>query len=138
MILMCLLLTSTTLKASGKLPQGTWTVQQVTIEKTVDENTQITVYQTPNDLQSYYSCPAEWIINAQGLVIHYPNGYEEIAKYSFAGNQLTIFGKVAKQMYLCSVSEENLILTTTYNYLNNLLTEKVEQISEKWTIVFKK
>ena len=138
MIFMCLLLAGTALHASGKLPEGRWIVQQVTVEKTVDGNTETTVYNAAKDVQSFYSCPKEFIINRQNLTIRYLGDTEEIAEYSLEDNRLTIFAAVAKLSYLYSASEGNLIFTTTRNYFNNLPTGQVEQISEKWTIVLNK
>ena len=135
-ILICLLLTSIATQAA--LPQGKWTVTQVTIEKNTDGNIQTTVYNTAAEMKSYYLCPQEWEINAQSIVLRYPSGREEISpSYTIEGNRLMMMIEGALP-YQYSTSGGNLILTTTCEYINNLPTGYTEHISELWNIVLKK
>ena len=135
-ISICLLLASITAQAA--LPQGKWKVQQVTIEKNTDGNTQTTVYNTAADVQSYIPCPQEWDINAKNIVQRYPDGTETTANYSVDGNKLTVLTMIARQSYQYSTSGNDLILTIVYNYVNNLPTGKTERITENRTINLKK
>ena len=135
-ILICLLLTS--IAAQAALPQGKWTVTQVTIEKNTDGDIQTTVYNTAAEVKSYILCPQKWEIDAQTIVQHYPGGWEETAGYTIKGNQLTIMAAGNAQLYQYSISGGNLILTATYDYVNNLPTGYTERINEKWTITLKK
>ena len=139
-ISICLLLSSITIQATGVLPQGQWEVMQVTIEKNTDGNVQTAVYNTAADVKSHILCPQEWEINAETIVIRYPNGWEETSlSYIADDNQLimqTADGAIPPYQY--NTNGGNLTLITTYNYVNNLPTGNTERISEKWIIILKK
>ena len=138
-ITVCLLLASIAVQAAGALPQGRWEVAQVTIEKNTDGNIQTTVYNSVSDVKSRISCPQEWEISAQNIVLRYPDGMENIVKNILEDNQLTVYtfdGSI--QLYQCSINGGNFILTATYDYMNMLPAGQIEKITEKWVITLKK
>ena len=138
-ISVCLLLASIAVQAAGALPQGRWEVAQVTIEKNSDGNIQTTVYNTAVDVKSRIFCPQEWEISAQGIVLHYPDGIKDIVENTLEDNQLTVYAfDGSMQLYQCSMSSENLILTATHDYVNMLPAGQIEKIVEKWVITLKK
>ena len=132
----CLLLASVSVQADVVLPQGRWTIAQVTIEKTIDGNTQTTIYNAI-DVKSHIPYPQEWEIrDTQTIVMRYADSTEETAEYIIEGDQLTIMTSFAVQVYHFSIKNKKLILTITHNYVNNL-PGHTERISEKWTIILK-
>ena len=137
-ISVCLLFVNVSVQAAGTLPQGRWTTEKVTVEKNTDGTIQTTEYGTAADVKSYIPCPQEWEVNAQTIVLRYPNGREESAEYTLEDNRLTIFKTVATLTYQYDTSGENIILTAAYNYVNNLPTGDTEHIGEKWIITLKR
>ena len=133
-----LLFANITVQAAGALPQGRWTIEKITVEKNSDGTIQTTEYGAAADVKSHIRCPQEWEVNAQSMVLRYPNGAEETASYALDGNRLTIFRAVAKLSYQYEISEGNMILTAQYNYVNNRPAGDTEHISEKWIITLKK
>ena len=133
-----LLLLSTALQAINPLPQGKWKVSQVTIEKNTDGNTETTAYKEVEKIRSYFTPFKSWEINEKNIVINCLKDRKETANYAIEGNQLKVMTAFASQLYQYNVNGENLILTTTYNYVNNLPTGQTERIEEKWTINLKK
>ena len=138
-ISVCLLLASiAVVQAASVLPQGRWTIAQVTIEKNTDGNIQTTVYNTAADVKSYIPCPQELEINAQSVILRYPDGTEETTQYTLEDNQLTILIADAIQSCQYSIKDGNLTLTAKHNYVNNLPTGHKERIAEQWIISLKK
>ena len=139
-ISICLLLSSIAIQATGMLPQGRWEIMQIAIEKNTDGNVQTAVYKTAADVKSHILCPQEWEINAETIVMRYPNGWEETSpSYIVDGNQLimqTTDGPIPPYQY--NTNDGNLTLITIHNYVNNLPTGNTERISEKWIITLKK
>ena len=129
-VIACLLMTT----VQAQSLQGKWTVEKVTIEKNTDGKVQTTVYDSAAEVQSYIPCMKELVVNAQNITLRYPSGWEETAKYTLDGNQLKIMAATAMQSYQYSLNGASLILTVTYNYVNNLPTGQTKQIEEKWII----
>ena len=125
---------------AGTLPQGRWTVTQVTVEKNTGGNIETTVYNSAAELQGFFiPCIQEMEINEQTITVRYPSGREETAVYTTEGDLLIIHIPVGADTYHYSTSGENLILTATYNYVNNNLKEKTSTpITEQRIITLKK
>ena len=139
LILTCLLAgISVTGFAQNKLPQGKWEVKQVTVEKNTDGKIDTAVYNAANEVKSYISCPQEWEIKGENIVLRYPNGVEETANYTLEGNTLKINAPAAVLQYRYNLSSNVLTMNAVYNYVNNQPTGQVERIEEKWIIVLKK
>ena len=138
MILIGLLLATMTMQAAGDLPQGKWTVEQITIEKNVDGKIQLAVYNSAETIQSHIPCPNELEINGQNIVLRYSDEREESAEYTLESDQLTILIAVGNQTYKYEIKNDTLTLTANYQYVNNdLIARKSEQISEKRVIILK-
>jgi len=131
----CLLPSGIFAQSTDALSQGLWKVAQVTIEKNTDGKLETTVYNTAAEVQSRISCPQEWEISAQNIVMRYPSGRETTSKYTVDGNLLKIMATAAAQSYRYKTDKENLTLTIEYKYVNNLPTRQRERIEEKWTII---
>lgn len=133
----CCLLTGIAAQAAT-LPQGQWTVTQVTIEKNTGGDTQTTVYNTAADVQSFIPCMQEIEINGKSITLYFPNGRKETTTYTLEGDLLTINNITGAQVYRYSINGEDLILTATYNYVNNNLAEKKSvRITEQRIIILK-
>ena len=137
-ISVCLLFVSVSLQAAGTLPQGRWTIEKITVEKNSDGTIQTTEYGAAAEVKSYIPCPQEWEVNAQNIVLRYPNGREETAEYTLEENLLKIFKTAAVSTYRYDTSGENIILTAEYNYVNNRPEGETEHIGEKWIIRLKR
>ena len=121
------------------IPQGSWEVTQITIEKNTDGKVRKTAHRTINDVQSYISFPQKWVVmDSETIVFKYADGTEETTKYKLEGNQLMINTAVAMQSYQISYNEEILTLRITHNYVNNLPRDRSEIIVEKWIVELKK
>jgi len=135
-ILACLLLASTATQAA--IPQGKWTVIQITIEKNTDGNIQTTMYNTPTEVQSHYPRLQELEINARNIVLRYFNGWEEVSpSYTVTGNYLTLTSELYSQPIRYNLNEDILMLFATHSYVYNLPTGQTKQITENWTINLK-
>jgi len=98
-------------------------------------NTENRASNTAKSVQSYIRCSHILEVrDSETMVLHYPDGTEEIAKYTFDGHLLLVDVAVAMLTYQCSIGKENLTLRITHNYVNNLPTGRTERIEEKWTI----
>ena len=125
-------------QAQETLPQGRWTVKQVTVEKSTDENVQTVVYNTAAEMQ-VYPLPVEWEIkDAQTIVWHFYNGTKQVLNYSLEGeNKLWLF-TTTRQAYQYSVSGNTMTVITINDYKQSLHTGHTEYINEKWTIVLQR
>ena len=135
LILACLLCATMAVQAAGNLPQGKWTVTQVTIAKSIDGNLQTTVYNSPAEVKGYIPCMMEWEVNGSNITLRYPNGRKESASYTLDGNNLTIKTATASRKYQYSISGNTITLTAMHNYRNNLSGGQVQQIKENWTLI---
>ena len=136
LLLMTFLSVVFSVQATGTLPQGKWTIEKVTIEKNTDGNVKTTVYNTAAEVKSHIPCPQELEINAQSIVLRFTDEWEEIAEYSIE-DVSNIYASTG-WIYRYDTKGENLILTATYNYVNNdLEAKRTESITEKWTITLK-
>jgi len=135
----CLMLLAASITAQASIPQGIWTVTQITIEKNIDGIIQTSVYNTPAEVQSFIPSFNELeIINEQSARVRY-DGWEETVEYLVDDNLLKIQASDGfMQPFQYSLSGNTLILNTTYNYINNLPTGRAEQIIENRTIVLRK
>ena len=121
------------------ISQGTWEVEQVTVDKNTDGRTARRAYRAASEVQSYIISPKSWEIkDSETIVQRYPDGTEETSKYTIEDNQLYIYAATALQSYQFSINKETLTLSCTHYYWNNLPTGRTEKIEEKWTIVLTK
>ena len=128
-------------QAENMLPLGRWEVTQVAVEKNTDGKVETAIYNAAAEAKSnfpYFLCPQEWEIkDSQNIALFYLNGKEDFFNCVIERDQLTIKVGSAILLYQYSISEDNLILTTMYNYAHKLPSGNVEQIIEKWTITLR-
>lgn len=134
----CFLVAGIAVQAAEKLPQGKWTVEQVTIEKNTDGNLQTNVYNKVTEVKSYIPCMKELEIKAETLILRYSDGREEIMPLVLESNKLKIAAAGAIFLYGYILSENTLTMTVTHKYGYNTPEGQVENIEEKWTIVLNK
>ena len=133
-VLVSLFLAGIAAQAAG-LPQGLWKVGEVTIEKSTNGNVKTTIYNTPAEVKSYIFCFKEWEIKAESILIRYDEGWiETVPSYTLEGNNLTVLSDIGGTLYQYELNGDSMTLITTYNYVYNHPTGKVDRIEEKWTI----
>ena len=137
LILACLLCVGMAVQAAGSLPQGKWTVTQVTVEKKTNGNLQTSVHNTAAQVTSILPCPQEWEIGTNSILLRYADGREETTQYTVDGNTFTIAATGAVQLYEYSLSGSTLTLTITQQYKYNTAVGQVDNIEEKWIISLK-
>ena len=107
--------------------QGSWTVNQITVVKTIDGKADTTVY-SGNETGNYSSCPQEWAVkDAKTLTLRYANGNEKTVEYKVNGNKLTFAMLGVLFTYEYSLNGENLVLTTTRKHAEELLINLTKQ-----------
>ena len=120
--------------------QGLWEITQVTIGKNTDGDIKTSGYNTATEVKSYIPSFRELeIIDTATLILRYPDGTEETAKYALDGGQLVIYAEDATLFYQYNINAgSTLILTAAYNYVNNLPSGYTERIGEKWAVILTK
>jgi len=127
------------LTAQAALPQGTWTVTQVTVERNTDGNIETTVYNSAAEVQSPHSKLQELVVSAQGIVLRHLCGWEEtISSYTADGNYLTMASELYNEPIRYELGEGTLTLFTIHSHLYNLPMGQVQQIIENRETTFKK
>ena len=125
-------------QANDSIPQGTWEVTQVTVEKTADGKVERATNRDAQT-QTFIPCPQIWEFkDSKSIVRHYLDGTEEISDYSLEEKQLVIHSPTALQNYQYTINGELMTLQITHNYVNNLPDGQTLQIEEKWSIVIRK
>ena len=139
-ILVCLLLAGTTVRAADTLPEGRWEVTLIKFEQNASGNRQTAEFNAADSVQSYIRFPqALEIRDSQRLVLCYPDRAEDMmAEYVLEGDQLKIRAVGVMLQYLYSINEGILTLTLVHNYVHNLSVRDTERIAETWTITLKR
>lgn len=133
----CLMLLAASITAQASIPQGIWTVTQITIEKNIDGIIQTSVYNTPVEGHRFIPFLKGLEVNVEDMVLHY-DGWEEISpSYTVSGNYLTLMSEMFQHPIPYSLSGGVLTLLTTHNYIYNTAAGQVKQITENRTINLK-
>ena len=138
-VAMCLLLANINLYAA-KLPQGKWEVKQITVEKSINDSVQITVYNTAAEVKDYIRFPQMLEVkNEQNILLHYHDINQEIeAEYTLDGDKLSIIDGPIGYSYSIAVTDENLVLTSINTYIKKPFGGQMENITEKWTFILQR
>jgi hypothetical protein len=120
--------------AKSQALQGRWTVNQITVAKSVNGEAQPAVtYENAAAVQSRFECPQIWEFGAESVALHNAKG-TTTAKYSVQGNRLLINQITHTQSYEYVLAGGTLTLTVTHKYVNNPPSGQLQRIVEQWTI----
>jgi hypothetical protein len=135
----CLLAASMVAKANETLPQGTWEVENITVDNNTDGKIENKAYGRNTKIHSYLPCPQKWEIkDSKTIVLYFEEGQKETTDYELKDNQLIIRYAGAVQSYRYTVKDETLTLTITHKYKWNGSDGRVQNREEKWNITLKK
>ena len=126
-------------RENALLLQGTWEVEQVTMEKNTDGRIERRANVRANDAKGFLPCPQRWEIkDSKTVILHFPDKEVEPTEYIVEGDKLTIWYLGAIMQYTFVINEDKLTLTTTYKYHWNQAAGRISSIEEKLNLTLKK
>ena len=136
---MYLSVTSILVQANDTIPKGTWDVVQVSVEKNTDGKTEKKSYKTVPEIKSHIPCPQVWIVSDENIILRYSSGIEDITENKLEEGQLTVYAyDGCLFLYQCNISDGNLVLTVTYDYINILPARQIQKITENRVMTLKR
>ena len=126
-------------KENAILLQGTWEVEQVTMEKNTDGRVERRTNVKANEVKGLLPCPQRWEIkDSKTVVLHFSDKEVESTDFTLEGDKLTIRYLGAIMQYNFVIKDDVLTLTTSHKYHWNQASGRTESIEEKWNMTLKK
>ena len=127
-------------QANDSIPPGTWEVTQVRLEKNTDGEIQRATNSTTAAMKESVRFPLKLEIKeSRNILLYYDDSKEGIsAEYTLEEGQLKIMSVGIALEFRYSLSDEQLTLAFVHRYANRKSADKVENVTENWTVTLER